>query len=81
MSNNTTTGPARPEDFNELDNWLEIMDKDPPLSLNEKRVMYERLLDIMADTLEHDGFEPEKTEYTPLNKTTLHREMRRIIDA
>jgi hypothetical protein len=79
MSNKETAiRPIGENGFNELDNWLEIMDIDPPSSIPEKRVMYERLLDILEDTLESDPL-PEFT-YSPPNKRQLRREMREIIE-
>jgi hypothetical protein len=42
--------------FNELDNWLGIMDVDPPRDEAEKKAMYLRLIDIL-DNL----FEAERT--------------------
>ncbi|MGI0085494.1 MAG: hypothetical protein ACREBQ_10470, partial [Nitrososphaerales archaeon] len=66
--------------FNELDNWLEIMDVDPPHSMPEKRIMYERLLDILADTLEGNAAPPQAIDFVPLSKKQLHQEMRAMIE-
>ena len=76
----TAIRPVGGDAFSELDNWLGIMDMDPPVSLPEKRMMYERLLDILADTLEGNDLEPDKIAYIPPNKTELYKEMRRIIE-
>jgi hypothetical protein len=62
--------------FNELDNWLSIMDVDPPKSREEKQAMYDRLLDILADM-----FEPKSNlSHPPIDKKLLFSEMRKIID-
>ena len=62
--------------FSELDNWLGIMEVDPPTSREEKQVMYDRLLDILADTFEPNNYLPIEH----LNKTTFRKQMRKIID-
>jgi hypothetical protein len=62
--------------FNELDNWLGIMDVDPPNTHGDKQAMYDRLLDILADM-----FEPEDTPRPePVSRKVLLKEMRKIID-
>ncbi len=76
----TAIKPVGGEGFSELDNWLGIMDMDPPISLLEKRIMYERLLDILVDTLEGNDPIPQKVAYTLPNKAKLRKEMRRIIE-
>ncbi len=76
----TAIRPVGGDSFSELDNWLGIMDIDPPVSMPEKRMMYERLLDILADTLEENDLEPDEIAYIPPNKTELYKEMRRIIE-
>lgn len=81
MSNRTTAiRPVGENGFNELDNWLEIMDVDPPNSMPEKRAMYERLLDILADTLEGVESRPREVVYAPPDKKHLRQEMRSIIE-
>ncbi len=81
MSDKTTAiRSAGGRGFNELDNWLEIMDVDPPHSTPEKRVMYERLLDILADTLEGGAPQPQVIVYAPPSKRQLRQEMRSIIE-
>lgn len=62
--------------FNELDNWLGIMDIDPPNCREEKQAMYDRLLDILADM-----FEPKNNSGPELiSKKIILKEMRKIID-
>ncbi|MDH2901115.1 MAG: hypothetical protein PXY39_09100 [archaeon] len=62
--------------FNELDNWLGIMDLDPPKSRDDKQAMYDRLLDILADM-----FEPkDNLPFQPINKKILLKDMRKIIE-
>lgn len=79
MSTRKTTAmrPAGASGFNELDNWLEIMDIDPPHTVPEKRVMYERLLDILAKSLENPE---EASQYQYPTKKQIRRDMRRIIE-
>jgi hypothetical protein len=62
--------------FNELDNWLGIMDVDPPKSRDEKQQMYDRLLDILADMFESKNNLP----FQPVNRKILYKEMRKVID-
>jgi hypothetical protein len=62
--------------FNELDNWLGLMEVDPPKSREEKQAMYDRLLDILADM-----FEPKSdTPFRPLDRRLLLKDMRKIIE-
>ncbi len=61
--------------FNELDNWLGLMDVDPPKSHEEKRAMYDRLLDILADMFEPQTMLPFQT----VNRRLLFKDMRKII--
>jgi hypothetical protein len=61
--------------FNELDNWLGIMDVDPPKSREEKQAMYDRLLDILADMFEPKSNLPFQTS----DKKLLFKDMRKII--
>ena len=70
---NKQVGSIVPSSFNELDNWLGIMDVDPPKSFGEKRAMYERLMDILETMFET----PEK-DYP--GKETIQKEMRKIIE-
>ncbi len=62
--------------FNELDNWLGIMRVDPPKSREEKQAMYDRLLDILADTFEPNTYVPMEL----VNRNVLLKQMRKIID-
>ncbi|MHB1907535.1 MAG: hypothetical protein ACYCQJ_01535 [Nitrososphaerales archaeon] len=57
--------------FNELDNWLGIMDIDPPKTAKEKQAMYERLMAILELMFEkpYPG------------KTSIQRDMQKIISA
>jgi hypothetical protein len=65
--------------FNELDNWLGIMQLDPPKTFSEKRVMYERLMEILELM-----FEPSDGKGTNssrrINRRLILRDMRKIID-
>lgn len=64
------------EKFNELDNWLGIMDLDPPRSPEEKQAMYRRLMEILEEM-----FKPKvaRASSAPVHKEYLHREMRKLI--
>jgi hypothetical protein len=82
MSNNKQLDRSFPVNlseikFNELDNWLGIMDVDPPESREEKQAMYDRLLDILADM-----FEPEENNesFQHVDKRLLFKDMRKIIE-
>jgi hypothetical protein len=77
MSNSPQSISLAGEKFNELDNWLGIMDVDPPSSTQEKRAMYERLMEILEIM-----FEPNSVTATttPVNRRQFHRDMRKIIE-
>lgn len=67
--------------FNELDNWLGIMDLDPPQSSEEKQAMYQRLMEIL-ETM----FDPKEVKVgssfsslSTLDRKTLYRDLRKII--
>ena len=76
------------EKFNELDNWLGIMDIDPPITSVEKEAMYERLLDILDDMFAgiekqpqtlNPGTISDNTNFTQPSKKQLFAEMQKII--
>lgn len=56
--------------FNELDNWLGIMDIDPPKTTREKQAMYERLMAILELMFEQP--------YP--GKASIQKDMRKIIE-
>ncbi len=79
--------------FNELDNWLAIMELDPPVTFEEKHAMYQRLIEILADMFEPknkrqrnyddaDDYAYRIPRRPPeaRSKHVLFREMRKIID-
>jgi hypothetical protein len=78
--------------FNELDNWLAIMELDPPVTFEEKHAMYQRLIEILADMFEPKNKKQRNNDdegYDYLipcrppearSKLVLFREMRKIID-
>jgi hypothetical protein len=75
--------------FNELDNWLGIMDIDPPHDEEEKRAMYVRLIDILdnlfdAETAGKNYARPrkikEKARPARWSKQQIQQQMRKIID-
>lgn len=63
--------------FNELDNWLGIMDLDPPRSPEEKQAMYQRLMEILEEM-----FKPKRVAVAkPAHyRDYLQREMRKLIE-
>jgi hypothetical protein len=65
--------------FNELDNWLGVMELDPPNSREEKKAMYDRLLDILADMFESKN-KNNHSRVKPLKRKIILKEMRKIID-
>ena len=77
MSNSPQSISLAGEKFNELDNWLGIMDVDPPSSIQEKRAMYERLMEILEIM-----FEPKNVTATTttINRRQFHHDMQKIIE-
>jgi hypothetical protein len=74
--------------FNELDNWLGIMDIDPPTSEIEKKAMYVRLIDILDDLFEsgsstkvrnRSGIQKKPVKIVRMNKREIQRQLQRII--
>ena len=66
--------------FNELDNWLGIMDLDPPQSSEEKRVMYRRLMEIL-EVMFNDRHSATLGQYSldSFDKKSFYRDLRNLI--
>lgn len=68
--------------FNELDNWLGIMDLDPPKSSEEKRVMYRRLMEILEVMFDDDDPRSAtlgQSSFGSLDKKSFYRDLRKLI--
>jgi hypothetical protein len=68
--------------FNELDNWLGIMDLDPPHSSEEKRLMYKRLmeiLEVMFDAEDPHSATLAQSSLDSLDKKSYYRDLRKLI--
>jgi hypothetical protein len=74
--------------FNELDNWLGIMDLDPPRTELEKKAMYVRLVDILDDLFESGSPKSKQVRSkrsnkrlrVRLNKRQIWQQMQTIIE-
>ncbi len=72
--------PLSKDEFNELDNWMHIMNVDPPSSMIEKLAMCDRLLDILESPVKDTYRLTLDIQSFPLTKKELRAEMRRIIE-
>ena len=72
--------PREDANFNELNNWLEIMDVDPPHTAEDKKAMHERLNEIFEDLLAEEDLGAGLASYKHVDKKALHREMVAIIN-
>jgi hypothetical protein len=66
--------------FNELDNWLGIMDIDPPRTEIEKRAMYIRLIDILDDLFKTGSSGKRRAVHFARNKKQIQQMMQKIIE-
>lgn len=55
---------ADAKNFNEFDNWIHIMEVDPPVSTREKQAMLERLEDILDDIFESMNSNKKRDDIT-----------------
>jgi hypothetical protein len=68
--------------FNELDNWLGIMDLDPPQSAEDKWVMYRRLMEILEVMFGDDpacSTTPRQSGLDLADKKSFYRDLRKFI--
>jgi hypothetical protein len=70
--------------FNELDNWLGVMDLDPPKSPEEKQLMYGRLMEILEKMFrDPHASKLESSPSAALNsldrKRIFSRDLRKVI--
>jgi hypothetical protein len=79
------TASLAEQKFNELDNWLGVMDLDPPKSPEEKQVMYGRLMEILEKMFRdpHSSKVEHSSHSAALNslddKRIFYRDLRRLI--
>ena len=72
--------PLSKDEFSELDNWMQIMNVDPPSSTVDKLAMCDRLLDILESPVKDTYRLTSDIQSFPLTKRELRAEMRRIIE-
>lgn len=66
--------------FNELDNWLGIMDLDPPRSPEEKREMYMRLIEILEVMFDPRSAALRQSSFdSSFDKKSFYRDLRKLI--
>jgi hypothetical protein len=74
--------------FNELDNWLGIMDIDPPRGETDKRMMYVRLIDILDNLFQAESSTKNSRKLKATtssnrlrpSKQQIREQMKRIIE-
>jgi hypothetical protein len=80
MSSRKQTVSLARAKFNELDNWLGIMDLDPPRSPQEKQAMYQRLMEILEEMFKPKRAVAKLVPTSSAHRDYLQREMRKLIE-